>query len=867
MSLFKKRSPERKATFFFHIDKFECEDGRVSVSGWAFFAEEEVRGAAVLFRRSGQNADETKSGQDSGIFTVDAVYGNPREDLAAHFGSEHFDLALAERAGRAGFFAEIVAENAEGFEAVLRVMGKTRQEEIALGVVTEDRPKERSPGATPAIPAFYALRDVDAPTDLWPGRREIPAFAGRTGCAGRTGGNLPPVDIIIPVYNGLEYLDTFFASVRRTEAPYRLILIDDASPDPRVWPYLEEAARVFANAAITNSKFLLLRNETNLGFVKTVNEGLRLTEGHTVILNTDVELPEGWLERLLAPILLDDLVASVTPFSNSAEIYSFPVSAIDNEIPSWLTVAEVDDVFRRVRPGYTEIPTGVGFCMALGKKALSAVGLFEEETFAEGYGEENDWCRRAASLGYRNVLAENLFVWHKHGGSFLPEEKQRLMARNAAKLSEKHPDYDEAIARFMRRDPLRPFRNDVLFELLRTREDAETILVFTHDWGGGASLYLDERTGEWLAEGRRVLTVRTDSSRHVFEAELRLRELNAAFLLRTPEALIRHTTEDIGGVLDGVRIDEIFVNSIASFTDIPAALVLIQKIKAEKKARLVLPLHDYLCVCPTIHVVKKDSLYCGLVTDPAVCDACLTDNPYNLSGTKDMAAWRTAWGTLLKACDEVRCFSPSSEEILKKVYPSLTNLTLKPHRPCPLPALGDRPKTTDTINIGLIGKLSDIKGRRIVEKMLSAAGNVALQEAKNAQEATERNGLRRVRLILLGYAEPPIDAADESEIVRFRETGSYAREDLPKLIAKYDIDIVFIASTGPETFSYTTAEAISMGLPVAGFDFGGQADQIRQIENGLLLPIAFVHDADADTERNARLFAFANSQAASRHRK
>jgi glycosyltransferase involved in cell wall biosynthesis len=220
-------------------------------------------------------------------------------------------------------------------------------------------------------------------------------------------------------------------------------------------------------------------------------------------------------------------------------------------------------------------------------------------------------------------------------------------------------------------------------------------------------------------------------------------------------------------------------------------------------------------------MVKKDSLYCGLVTDPVVCDACLADNPYNLCGAKNIEYWRTTWEIFLESCDEIRCFSPSSEEILKRAYPALKNLTLRPHRTYPLPALGDRPKKTDTVNIGLIGKLSDIKGRKVVARMLEEA-------------APESN----IRFILLGYAEPPMAAADKKAKANYLETGRYAREDLPKLILEYDIDVIFIASTWPETFSYTTAEAISMGLPVASFDLGGQADQVRKIANGLLLPFS-----------------------------
>ena len=52
---------------------------------------------------------------------------------------------------------------------------------------------------------------------------------------------------------------------------------------------------------------------------------------------------------------------------------------------------------------------------------------------------------------------------------------------------------------------------------------------------------------------------------------------------------------------------------------------------------------------------------------------------------------------------------------------------------------------------------------------------------------------------------------------------------------KNNIDIVFIASIIPETFSYTTAETISMGLPVACFNLGAQAEFVKQYSHGLII--------------------------------
>lgn len=80
---------------------------------------------------------------------------------------------------------------------------------------------------------------------------------------------------------------------------------------------------------------MLIENEQNLGFVKSVNRGLVRSRGHVVLVNTDVELPKNWLERLITPILKNPRVASATPFTNSGTICSFPRFCENNRLTPW----------------------------------------------------------------------------------------------------------------------------------------------------------------------------------------------------------------------------------------------------------------------------------------------------------------------------------------------------------------------------------------------------------------------------------------------------------------------------------------------------------------------------------------------------
>jgi len=137
--------------------------------------------------------------------------------------------------------------------------------------------------------------------------------------------NINPL-IHYPVYNGFEFLEPLFNSIfKNTTLSYRLLICDDSSPDKKVFSYLKKIKELHHNTEI-----ILLQNEVNLGFVKTVNRLVQYTNNHFVLLNTDTEVPPMWLERLMSPIFKMEKIATTTPFTNAGTICSFPNYLEDN---------------------------------------------------------------------------------------------------------------------------------------------------------------------------------------------------------------------------------------------------------------------------------------------------------------------------------------------------------------------------------------------------------------------------------------------------------------------------------------------------------------------------------------------------------
>ena len=289
-----------------------------------------------------------------------------------------------------------------------------------------------------------------------------------------------PIDIIIPVYNGYDFLRPLFESIiQNTTQRYRLLVVDDCSSDKRVFDLLKEI-----KTQTRNVDFVLLRNEQNMGFIASVNKLVAHTKNHFVILNTDTEVPLGWLERLMYPILRMDKVASTTPFTNSGTICSFPRYLDDNSLFLAKSVEFIDGFFRKVNfdSTFIEIPTGVGFCMGVNKQLVKQIGMFDP-VYGKGYGEENDWCQKAISKGYRNIHVTNLFVYHKHGGSFATDEKLRLLKNNLDILNKRYPNYSKEVSKVITENCLRDLRSVLAMEIISNCSDL-TVLI-EHSLGGG----------------------------------------------------------------------------------------------------------------------------------------------------------------------------------------------------------------------------------------------------------------------------------------------------------------------------------------------------------------------------------------------
>jgi len=289
--------------------------------------------------------------------------------------------------------------------------------------------------------------------------------------AGKEGNRIAGVDIIVPVYGAADDLRRCLESVERHTdlATHRLLLVIDGPQD------------------VDTRGHQALVNDTRRGFTFSANRGMRESAGDVVLLNSDTIVTARWLEKLIEAAGSAPNVATVTPFSNNATLVSLPRAFEENLIPTGFDVDSFAALVERVSSReYARLPTAVGFCMYIRRAALDDVGLFDEEHFPTGYGEENDFSMRASKRGWVHLLDDATFIYHAGHRSF-QASRVELRRRGSSALRSLHPDYYSAISRFMKEDPLRPARERVTRELsvaagVPARRAYTKIVHLVHGW-------------------------------------------------------------------------------------------------------------------------------------------------------------------------------------------------------------------------------------------------------------------------------------------------------------------------------------------------------------------------------------------------
>lgn len=590
---------------------------------------------------------------------------------------------------------------------------------------------------------------------------------------------LNPVDIIIPVYRGLPATRTCIESVlsATNKTPHEVIVFNDASPEPAIAQYLTELAHA--------GRITLLTNAQNMGFVATVNRALALDSDHDVLLlNSDTAVSGDWLDRIVAQAATDAKIGTVTPFSNNATICSYPHIGESAPMPVGEELRALDQLFATINRGKAvDIPTGVGFCMWMRRAAIHEVGLLDVEAFGRGYGEENDWCYRAAAAGYRHVLCGDVFVAHQGEVSFGEESAERKQVAQAV-IDQRYPGYRDDIAGFFQRDPVRPLRAAV--DLARLRASPRPrVLMITHNWGGGTERHVSDLAA-LIESDCEVLTLAPARGGLLTLKWLRSGEAFAAYFR------VQDEYDELVRMLGAIGIDRVHVHHIHGLPI--EILVLAERLKVP----LDVTLHDYFPITPLYHLLPGALL-------PDADHEGVRDHAWGLS----LEQWHATFAAFLGKA--ARVISPSKDlaDRIAAVHADV-KIEVWPHV--------DRVQSqANDIKVLLVGGLTPDKGLDVLAAIAEHAQQHSLPLA----------------FTLLGHTSHPIPQWPALPVT---VTGSYREEELPRRIALERPDVFLFPSQIPESYSYTLSAAMATGKPIVASQLGSFPERLKNYSAASLVP-------------------------------
>ena len=216
----------------------------------------------------------------------------------------------------------------------------------------------------------------------------------------------PTCDIIIITWNGLEYTEKCVNSIQKNtqNVDYRFIFVDNNSTD-KTLEFLEK---------IPNS--ILIKNNSNLGFAKAMNQGLeKVLATYTVWINNDTVVTPNWLSKMINHLENNSKAGAIGPVSNGTGIIQKIDGLKTNDYHQIEKFAQ--DISRKYKNKIVEYHRIAGFCIIIKSEIINIIGKIDE-TFNHGGYDDDDYCKRIRDKGYKILIAQDVFIYHKSGASF-----------------------------------------------------------------------------------------------------------------------------------------------------------------------------------------------------------------------------------------------------------------------------------------------------------------------------------------------------------------------------------------------------------------------------------------------------------------
>lgn len=626
-----------------------------------------------------------------------------------------------------------------------------------------------------------------------------------------------PVDIILSVHNAANETQKCVDSILKhwIIGPHRLLVTDDGSTDSLINPILRK---------LDKKKFVVTkRHEKSLGLIKTENEAIVTSSNDVIFLNSDTVVTKNWLQKLIEVAYTDNNIGTVTPISNNATIYSWPKSLPNEEEVTIEELAEiVESKSLRIFP---KIPVGVGFCIYIKREVFDKIGLLDEETFGFGYGEENDLCLRALKGGYRSVLADNTFIFHKGGSSFteagLKRKSEITIRENEIKLQRKHPNFTQLVNEFQKKGIMYEIKENLNFWLTREIISKRPRVMYQlHNRikagiVGGTEMHV-ENLVDVLRKHVILYVVCGDISDRIYVQEF---VDNYEFEYFFHNKSVQYQTNDQDYRQKAELIFDLFKPTIFHLQHIINSTLDFLQVAKERKIPTMLTIHDYYLICPNYTLINAETKeFCHIPEDMTVCERCLGKK----IGIKKfpLTEWRNKISKAIVNCDMVIYPSVASANVFHHVFYPKNEIVIPHGIDEKIISYAHELKSDNTsserFSVAFVGYMAPHKGSELIKRAvpLLLENNIDVHFIGPTNMIFPKN-LKKSHLFLHGKFD--------------------TKYDLIRIIKKNNIKMICLLSPWPETYSFILTEAWNCSVPVIVSPYGALAERVNSTMGGITL--------------------------------
>ena len=238
------------------------------------------------------------------------------------------------------------------------------------------------------------------------------------------------VTIVIPFVNQSEStLVTVHSILNNCSVAVKIILVDDGSN--------KEELEIINNDIAQFSNILLVKNTYEHGFASAINRGLVEVESdYTILCNNDVVVTKGAVERLLKLANAKE-VGIIGCMSNNASGFQQVEYSEYNNLDEMYLFA--NKYCNNNKYKIINFPRVAFFFTLIKKEVIAKIGGLDER-FNPGNFEDDDFCLRSNIVGYKTIIAGDVFIHHYGSKSFREEgfnKYKKLLEINEDKFIDK----------------------------------------------------------------------------------------------------------------------------------------------------------------------------------------------------------------------------------------------------------------------------------------------------------------------------------------------------------------------------------------------------------------------------------------------